>query len=846
MGTAVNLYYTYSTDVGAKWELIPSKLLVVEDIASYLGTKAKKSISDFQYIKNELEISINVDISQDYSQPRSATNFKYVSIQNPDEAIHYYFVKKATWRSKTCVRFELVLDVLNTFQEGRDYNFKSNTRIVREHKDRFKSESVIQFTFETLIASGDPFTNGEKIYIKDDNQEDNQYEGTLISAVWNTLLEVYIITIKFDEIISYDELMTWLSSVSYAEDEIIFYQDDDRYNRVDPLDLINSMSESDVENKSYRNIDMVNEGVSPVLQCGSADGNKIENPTSILQQNWYLLYRNQEDYTEAGVNPVECYLIPEEATNVDYGAITSSKITSASLTYGKYYYARLYEENLLNVVLITQSITLPDGTTLTGSSGQGYAGIYVEITRNRAETINVIVYRYYSGNLDVIGTYLDLDYIQLDNLPFKYVERSTRKTTGFYLDSMWNSESEWTNTTTPAQVNGNISLDKTDPKNIKLIKLPYCPYNFSVSGGKIQVSGDDKWLYTSFTQANGQDFYALKLSDMSIKLYATMKEETSNPLPLLLFSPDSPSISDLRRGEEYESKLFHSDFYQPTYVYDSFTYKVQLEKLDEEQYGYYIAQKLTIKFYTTSTINSRFMFEFDNLYFKCATENYAKYMPIARNNEEVLYNVPYINYIRTGFNYDVKAKERTNVSNMLGMGLSVASTAVALIAPSVSLKIAGVVAGLVSTAMSIKNTIISAQQNEDSIRRKLQETANQTASVAGSDDVDLMSVYAGNRLKYLVYEPTPLMKSILFDLFFYAGYASGRIGLPNHDTRVNFDYLECEANLENEGSIPDDCLQELINCFKTGITYLHKTSRNTNKWDFEQKYENWEKSLMED
>ena len=183
MGTAVNLYYTYSTDVGTKWELIPSKLLVVEDIASYLGTKAKKSISDFQYIKNELEISINVDISQDYSQPRSATNFKYVSIQNPNEAIHYYFVKKATWRSKTCVRFELVLDVLNTFQEGRDYNFKPNTRIVREHKDRFKSESVIQFTFETLIASGDPYTIGEKIYIKDDNQEDNQYEGTLISAV---------------------------------------------------------------------------------------------------------------------------------------------------------------------------------------------------------------------------------------------------------------------------------------------------------------------------------------------------------------------------------------------------------------------------------------------------------------------------------------------------------------------------------------------------------------------------------------------------------------------------------------------------------------------------------------
>ena len=146
--------------------------------------------------------------------------------------------------------------------------------------------------------------------------------------------------------------------------------------------------------------------------------------------------------------------------------------------------------------------------------------------------------------------------------------------------------------------------------------------------------------------------------------------------------------------------------------------------------------------------------------------------------------------------------------------------------------------------MSIKNTIVSAQQNEESILRKLNETANQTASVAGSDDVDLMSIYAENRLKYLVYEPTALMKSILFDLFFYAGYSSGRMGKPNHDTRVNFDYLECEASLENEGSIPDDCLQELLNCFKSGVCYLHKTTRASEKWDFEQKYENWEKFLF--
>ena len=155
--STITLYYTYSSISGNKWELIPSKLLVVEDIASYLATKTSKTISNFQYIKNELEIQINVEISQDYSQPRSATNFKYVSIQNTDEAIHYYFVKKATWRSKTCVRFELVLDVLNTFQEGRDFNFKANTRIVREHKDRFIKRVVARyfiFRFFTYTETG--------------------------------------------------------------------------------------------------------------------------------------------------------------------------------------------------------------------------------------------------------------------------------------------------------------------------------------------------------------------------------------------------------------------------------------------------------------------------------------------------------------------------------------------------------------------------------------------------------------------------------------------------------------------------------------------------------------------
>ena len=136
MATTIKLYYTDRDSAYGKWELIPNKLLLVEDIASYLATKSALTFSNIQYVKNELEIGVNLDLSQSYSQPKASTSFKYVSIQNPNELIHYYFVKRIVWRSKSAIRLELVLDVLNTFQEGYDYEFKANTRIIREHKDR--------------------------------------------------------------------------------------------------------------------------------------------------------------------------------------------------------------------------------------------------------------------------------------------------------------------------------------------------------------------------------------------------------------------------------------------------------------------------------------------------------------------------------------------------------------------------------------------------------------------------------------------------------------------------------------------------------------------------------------
>lgn len=826
--STIKLYYTDRNDTYKEWELIPSKLFVVEDIASYLASKSALTISNVQYIKNELEIGLTLDLSQTYAQPKSALNFKYVSIQNTDELIHYYFVKKVIWRSKDAVRFELVLDVLNTFEENKDYTFKSNTRIIREHKDRFKIGAIsVKLTFTGVISSSGTLNVDDVIGLSRGGTLIPQYVGRVADKSL-TYITLNFIAGAFD----YEDFETYIGD--YAND-IAIRKTPDIYLRVSGVEI------AETTNKYIRLIDYINENINPPLIHGNAT--LIENNEEVLAQDWYLLYRNQNNPTESLVNPVECYLIPENETPVDYGVITSGKITATSLVRDKYYYFRITEKDYNYDPYINQSITLPDGTTYDGSSMAMDLGVYGILYRNDGNKLNLLIC---DDAERVLAVYYDLEFIQLDNLPFKYVEESYFDWHDLYESTIWNDEEDWSDTLVAPKCYPVSDLDRTDAKNIKLIKLPYVPFDFSInSDDELAIDNITEWDYTSFTQSSGVNFYALKLDDLNMKLKSTIVQDDSPFDNLNITYPASASINDLRiTSVETESKMFHSEFYRPTYVYDSFQFSFQLEKLAINNYADHESLETSIRFDMTSTINSKFMFSFTNLHYDLPEQNYYKVMPIARNNEEVLYNVPYINYIRTGFNYDVKAKEIAKTSNRIGLGLSIASIGASLLLPSAPLKVAGIVASVVSMAMSIKNTIVSEINNENSLQQKMNALQNQATSVAGSDDVDLMSVYAGNRISYMEYVPNPLMKSLLKDLFFYAGYNSGRMGLPNHNTRLNFDYLECEASIEAISSIPQECLEELVNCFKNGVSYIHKTGRTLNKWDFEQAYENWENWLF--
>ena len=815
----------YTASSSTLWELIPSKLFVVDDIEDYLATKTYNSILSFQYIKPQLEISITLDLSQTYAEPLSAS-YKYVRIENSDDTGHYYyyFVKNVVWRSKSSVRFDLLMDVLNTFKENTHYKFKSNTRIIREHKDRFVQKNC-QFVFNDLIyiTSVGGISINDTVYITSDIASGAPVLTGKLTAMTASSFTI----VDAEGNTSKNDLQDFINaSIALSKPIYLKYNDENYYLYAPTLTFTYSCD-------YFRNIDYINENINPLLQCQSAEGEKLQNSKTTLRGDWYLLYRNQQNpTTDSLINPVDCFLIPEENKAVLTGLITSGQITAGTLQSNKYYYVNITGSQTLT---LSNGVTL-DNTAIWASQAKQYAFFY----KDENGLIHVDFNGVNVSNQRVGVNSYAIKYITLNQLPTTYCVYNTQQNNlvGLY-DDFANDYEEWDTDSVTQYIYGVDSLDRTQAKNIKLIKIPYCPYDFTITSSKIDLTNGE-WNYETIEN----DMPALKLNDLNTDLHSTFTLNNSSINPLFNLKMDSftPNVTDVRRSDYYESKLYNSEFYKGTYVYDSFTYIVQLEKLNIN--SYLSSRDLTIYFDMTKTINSRFMFTFDSLEFKQAVESYAKYLPIARNNEEVLYNVPYINYIRTGFNYDVKNKNLSNASNWIGTGLSLAGVGLSLAMPTSSLKALGVATSLISMAMTTKNAIVSTIQNEENLQRKLTEAKNQTASVAGSDDVDLMSIYAENRLKYLVYEPNDIMKKMLFDLFYYAGYASNRLAIPNHNTRVNFDYLEADISIENVANIPDDCLEELTNAFKNGVTYIHKTTRPSNKWDFMQNYENWEKSLF--
>lgn len=627
------------------------------------------------------------------------------------------------------------------------------------------------------------------------------------------------------------------------------------------------------EHRSRTKIDNIPEGIQPVFYKVPQDDNLIlEDGT---HKDWFLIYKNHTADTNAAL---DCFLCTSDNIHIIADASTSY-INISRLKIGYTYIVdgsiKVGEKEFKSGVAIYPVIHKTADKTEVNLIGSN-AGLQYEwltTTENILITSNAIKARY---NSQLVLGYAPINQSELYVLPSTY-ESSFIKS----IDE----------------------IDRTDAKLNKIMRLPYCPVDYTYNNG-IYGFDTEKIKYN-------KDENLLQIKDLNMKFsHRVIPNPVVNPFPTLWKNP-SPIDA---RDDNYESKLYSSEFYQPRFVYDSFVYTFALEDLSQIiKYD-----NLVFNYVHTSTINSKSLIDFYNFRYKRAVVDYPGYLLINRNDDEVIYNSPYINYIKNGINYD---KRNANFNLWSGLASSVFGVGGGLLNAGVFNKkvtidqyttaykanrilkdlatdlstlrdrnpnvakdnmdyeLLGTVKGsmahhtsvmqayerqqnnqygratgissIASAIGGIASNIVSRIGAEMSIEQATEQAKNQAVSVTGADDIDLLKVYSKNKAKLSIYKTSDTMKKLLGNLFYYTGYNSeSRQYKPDIDSRYWFNFLQCDLEIPYDTltGVPNEYLDDLRIRYNKGVTIFHKhitpiASQFPNKphyWNIDQTLENAE------
>ena len=796
MTSEINIYYNC--------KITPSKLFIVDSISDYLSTLTKVQIQKFQYVRQNINISIKIDKSQTNLDFSLSNNMNYCSIQNGSEKICYYFISNKRQVSQDTIELYLEMDTINTFKPTTDFTIQNKTLINRQHKNRF---------------------------IKKELEYSGEFTGISYDQDYSSLLNITTWTIKstpYEELVGAEvvsfEISLFPESGSHTLSVVggTFQIGSDGHieffiTESGNIALVTIRAQITLVYKverTYRKIDLQSEGLTPVLY------GKDEYKVSGDNQSWYLIYKG---------NPIKCFVCADEQFDVTMAS--GNTISATDLTAGTYYYILAYENNKEDVSIKTD----------TGLSFEAYFD-YVSspFTTERSiiqywrDGANIKLKKYYYTETMFFGyvftnatkTYTFSSFEFTSNQSSVIVKTLPNETHD--ISTIRNGGTESVSLITTTSTNHMFSeVDITSADLVKIIKLPYRPYN-NLSAFKYDPQ--EHMIY---------------LDNLSIPLDYKQELSDYNPLDELTISLPTRTLDTLK-SHQYESKLFHSDYYQPKFIYDSYAYVFELERVNLEYYNHI---PFSFVFSVTNTINSRFLFTFDTYITDgYCQEDYPAILYVARNNEVTILSSDYLNYLKMGYNYDVKTKERQEAGLWIGAGLSLVGSIASFASSGVThgFGIAGGIS-LATTAMAqIVSAVNTTAQAEATQNQKLFQYKNQRASVFGADDVDLMCRYTDNKAKFMLYKVSERMENILFDLFYYTGYISGERGTPSIHTRVWFNFLACELEIDENSSknIPEAIINDIKMKYSAGVTFLHKnTLSGVATWDFAQQYENWEVTI---
>lgn len=782
-----------------KTKIKPEKNAFVEDLEDYLVSTVTGTNTgiECQYIKHALNLTLKIN-AEEGKQISFDSNYckitNYATALSAEKTI-YYFITNMKVFSENTIELTLALDTVNTLGKESDSpanpkNFLSNTQITRQHKDRFIKPT-----------SWNPAVGGVLI-----RKIDAESEGIVPTKVRKSG-----------------------TNATNGGDVILKTADDYDWYIIYKSDQTNGVS-SELCASAAISVGVQSQGLSKTFTVSDFDSNKY----------YYFLDVDNAGGTFGGVT-VDSDINKCITTATNYGVNVVDSVAARKLTAfvfwndnGTLKYTCIYD----NVFLIWDGT--PQQTTdetIWGNSSANTVGSGVTGIGTKWTTISSITCT--QGNFFRVS---NIDYTATVNSSAGIAALVSQEA-GIYVGSQ-----------TSQVLNTIDDIDRTNSKIVKIIKYPYCPIPYVKTNNYFDFGND--WEYT-----NG----LMKYNKTGIPSFGQSAIVSFPNLNETRISLASTACSPLHsKILEAESKLYHSDLYTVKLIYDSFAAPINFEQFDFATNSN--DTNILIDFKPTSTINSKFAFKIDssNLGTYNNVTDFEQFLLVTRNNEETILNNEYINYIKNGYNYDKKANAlsieqaqrnaKTNTIGSILSGLGAAASFAAApftggmsVAAGIGLATAAITS-TVSAANAWDNVNKTIENQNNTMASKLANLQAQAASTSGTDDVDLMSWYSGNRLHVMRYQPIAQVREALYNAFDLTGYSYHFYAVPSVDTRYWYNFIQCVPSLSVEGvnKIKQEWLEDLKNRYRIGVTVFHhhRITGDSDSWNLDQLYENWENWIV--
>lgn len=633
---------------------------------------------------------------------------------------------------------------------------------------------------------------------KSDDINDKTYYYFILNNSWKSENTVELQ-------ISLDTINTFWNELNWTAKTNITRQHKDRF--------LQKARDTSGTTRFQRIIDDYDEGINPVKFLSSEKKINDNNKPDI---DWYLIYKSNPSTTTS----LDCLLcvdgdfeIPVLMNGLNPAALSLNSTYYIDGADGDFSYARL------------------SGNADVIGLDKPYKALY--INKDSTGTVKVIGVAADSENskeLDSFSNYTTLARLYNNSVNLRTIPRQNTTPAFLSYDNLINDyEVLDINYIGQNKVKQFKDVDRTDTKLVKIIKMPYAPFETL-----------DEFQWRVVFDYNRLPF--LRLAELDTDFLTQINQDTFSELQKTLTNDyiDSKPVHDITM----ESKLYKSNFYGIRYYYDNFEKEFLLERYSPKSTN---TQNIyaTIKFKQSNNLSSNSLFDFEltNANYNEPTL-YSRYMMVNRSQELAIYTNDYLNYIRNGYNYDKKLKASQNQANWTGFTLSTIGATASFIS-SIWTGGAGVAAGIsfaTSAVASLTNTIVTQQQSEASLAQKLEDLNRKASSVSNMDDTNLLAYYNGNRLISTREQCTEAMKKAIYNLFRLTGYSCNDYQIPSFNTREWYNFVQCKAVFdESNWRYGQDFLADIKSRFEVGITVYHKVD---NGYDWNQEKENFESWLV--